>query len=148
MSGRELDVLVEGHSFLSDDVEGLLRLSDDLGIAGHLEDGRLGGAVEDGERGMSIVLAGDDIDALPWDELRLAALDDEGIALTPMEESGEPVEHGVLSGCASYSGEAVVGVARESAREVAADIAIGDLLRTVHEHLGAVVELWGAVDGP
>ena len=79
LSGRELDVFVEGHRFLSDDVEGLLRLSDDLGIAGHLEDGRLGGAVEDGERCMSIVLAGDDIDSLPRNELRLAALDDEGI---------------------------------------------------------------------
>ena len=50
-------------------------------------------------------------------------------------------------GTASLRGEAVVGVARESAGEVLAHVAVGDLLGGVHQNLRTVVKLWDTFYG-
>ena len=62
-----------------------------------------------------------------------------------MQQAACPLEHLLLGLSPALAGEAVVLVSRESAGEVLAHVAVGDLLRAVHEHLGAVVELGDAV---
>ena len=69
------------------------------------------------------------------------------MALTPMEQPAQPVEHGILFGRAALWRERAALVARETAREILADVAVGHGLRAVHEHLRAVIELRNAVDG-
>ena len=64
-----------------------------------------------------------------------------------MQHLTEPVKHFVLLFAAPLGGEAVVLVARESAREILAHIAVGHSLSAVHENLGTVVELRNAVHG-
>ena len=67
--------------------------------------------------------------------------------IAPVQQVAQPVVHFVLLLVAALGGEAVVLVARESAREVLAHITVGHSLGAVHEHLGAVVELRNAVHG-
>ncbi len=92
-------------------------------------------------------LAGEHIDAVVGNELFLLPLDDAQVVLAPVQYGLEPVEHVVLLGCAASLGEGIALVARETAWEVLAHVAIGDALGAVHQHLAAVVELRNALDG-
>ena len=103
-------------------------------------------AIKDGEHRLALILAGDDIYAVEGDELRLFALDDNIIALTPMEQTAEPVEHGVLGLCASLAGKAVLCVARETAGEILAHITVGYSLCSVHQNFCTIIKLRSAVD--
>ena len=87
----------------------------------------------------------DDIDTLVGNKLRLVATDDGLIALTPLQQSAEPVEHGVLGLRAPLLGEGVMLVTREPSGEVLAHIAISHLLSTIHQYLRTVIQLWNAL---
>ena len=119
--------------------------ANDLGIATHVELIVRAASVEDRHHGLALPLAAEDIDALVGDELLLRALRDGLAALTPMEHAAQPGEHPLLGLIAARGREAVVGVAREAAREVATHIAVRHLLGAVEEHLRAIVELRDAV---
>ena len=119
--------------------------ANDLGIATHVELIVRAAPVEDRHHSLALPLTAEDIDALVGDELLLRALRDGLAALTPMEHAAQPGEHPLLGIIAARGREAVVGVAREAAREVATHIAVRHLLGAVEEHLRAIVELRDAV---
>ena len=94
-------------------------------------------------------LACQHIETVVGQELNLFALCYQvfACAVAPVQQTAEPVVHFVLLLVASLGSEAVVLIARESAREVLAHIAVGHRLGAVHENLGAVIELRYAVHG-
>ena len=49
--------------------------------------------------------------------------------------------------CHALLGESVVRVTWETTGEVLAHIAVGHVLSTIEQHLGAVIKLWYAIDG-
>ena len=139
MSRFEAELFVELHSATGDNVLGGCGIADYLGIAVELHVGLLAVAIEDGEYCFALILACYDINAVEGDKLCLFALDDDIVALTPVEQAAEPVEHGILCLGASLTGKAVLGVAGESTGEVFAHVAVGDVLCTVHQHLCSIV---------
>ena len=62
-----------------------------------------------------------------------------------MQQTAGPREHALLCLRATFLREGIMLVARESAREVLAHVAVRYLLRTVHQHLRTIIELWDAV---
>ena len=91
------------------------------------------------------MVSADDVDALIGNELRLRALDDYIVVLAPVQQTAGPREHTLLSLCATFLREGIMIVARESAREVLANVAVRHLLCAIHQHLCTIVELWDAV---
>ena len=75
----------------------------------------------------------------------MLALRDYLVALAPVQQTTRPCKHTLLSLRTTFLGEAVMLIARESAREVLAHIAIRHFLRTVHQHLSTIIELWNAI---
>ena len=138
---RQVNVLAR------DNILGGLRVADDFGIACHLKLSVLLSSVEYSHGRLASVLACNDVDTLPGDELSLRSGSDHLVALAPVEQSGEPVEHCVLLSRASLACEGIVAVALEASGEVLAHVAVGLLLGAVHQYFGAVVELRGAVHG-
>ena len=67
----EFEVFGEVVVSACEDVFSLHGVADDLCITLHIQCGRAAGAVEDGECGLALVLAGDDIDAVVGHELCL-----------------------------------------------------------------------------
>lgn len=129
------------------DVFGLFLVADDLLITLYIHRGRLHCTVEDGECRTSLVLTGDDIDAVIGNKLRLSAFDDDLVALSPMQESACPLEHLLFSVGTSVLRKGVMGVIGESTREVLTDITVRHFFRTVHQNLRTIIDLGYAVDG-
>ena len=92
----EFEVLGEVVVTACEDIFGLRGVADDLCITLHIHRGGAVGAVEDGEHGLALILTGDDIDAVKRSELRLLTLDDNIVALAPVEQTREPREHGLF----------------------------------------------------
>ena len=99
------------------------------------------------ERGRGRTFGGDDIDAVHRNELGHLALGNYLVALTPVEQSAQPVEHIVLGWRAALGGKGILVVTGETAREVFTYVAVGDFLGAVHQDLGAVIQLRNALDG-
>ena len=81
------------------------------------------------------------------DELRHRALRDDLIALSPMQQTAQPVEHTVLCVRASFGSKGIAGVIPETAREVLSDISVALFLGAVHQDFHAVIELGNTIDG-
>ena len=128
-------------------VFGTFRVTDDLCIALHLHGGFLAGAVEDGERCTSLILAGYDIDAAVRNELSLLALGDDFIAQSPVQQSAGPTEHILFGLGAPFFRKSVMCITGESAGEVLTHMTVGYLLGAVHQYLRSIIDLWNAVDG-
>ena len=141
LTGLERHVTTQINVTACQHVLGALGLANDFRVAFHLQDGRLRGAVENGEHDVVVPATGNDIDAVIGDELYLLATDDGLVALTPVEQTAQSAEHGIFGLCTSFFGEGIVGVAWETAREVLTHIAVGTCLRAVHHNLCAIVQL-------
>ena len=116
-------------------------LPNDFGIAGNLKSVVSLLTVEDGQNVLAFVLAGNDVNAVIWDELGLRAVRNDFVALSPMKQTAGPIEHGILGCRASLAGEFVCLIIRETTGEVFADITIGYFLRAIHQDFRTVIEL-------
>ena len=90
LSGFKFNIGGEIVSAVGQDVFDTGGRADNLGVAGDIEGGGLGSAVKDGKRCLALVLACNDIDTIVGDELNLFSLGDDLIALTPVEQAGQP----------------------------------------------------------
>ena len=143
----ELDVASEVNLLTCDNICCCGGRTDDLGIALNFETVVRALTVEDCHHGLAIILASYYVDTIIWYKLSLLALGDNLVALTPMEQAREPVEHLVLGFGATLSGKLIYCITRESAREILAHVAIGNLLSAVHQYLCTIIELRYAIDG-
>lgn len=84
LTGLEIQVLGEIVIAARENVLNFGSRADDLFIARYIHRGRLAGAVEDGEGGLSLILAGDDIDTVVGDKLYLRTFRDHLVALSPV----------------------------------------------------------------
>ena len=78
-------------------------------------------------------------------EVDLFAADYGLVVLSPVKQLARPVEEGVLGWRTPLASEFIDAVARESAGEVAPHITVGYFFSSVHENLGAIVELWRTI---
>ena len=90
LTGLEIQVLGEIVIAARENVLNFGSRADDLFIARYIHRGRLTGAVEDSENGLSFVLTGDDIDTIVGDKLCLRTFRDNLVALTPVQQSARP----------------------------------------------------------
>ena len=117
-AGGQLHVFGQVYRGSGGDVTACGMVADDLGIAlhGHRGLGLL--AVDDGEHRAALVLTGNDIHALPGDKLHLCAPGDDVVRLAPVQQTAQPLEHGILLGGAAGSRESVLRIAREAGLEI------------------------------
>ena len=121
--------------------------TDNLCITGNIQLVCLVLAVDNRHHILTLILAGNYVNTLLRTELSLLALGNHFIALTPVQQVAEPVEHLVLCLSSALCRKGIVLVTSPTAREVLAHIAIGHTLGTVHQHLCTIIELRSAVDG-
>ena len=121
--------------------------TDNLCITGNIQLVCLVLAVDNRHHILTLILAGYYVNTLLRTELGLLALGNHFIALTPVQQVAEPVEHLVLCLSSALCRKGIVLVTSPTAREVLAYIAIGYTLGTVHQHLCTIIELRSAIDG-
>ena len=74
-----------------------------FGIAFHIKFGICLISINNCHYALAVVLASNDIHTLERHELSLLALDDYLVALTPMEQTAKPIEHGVFGICSALA---------------------------------------------
>ena len=121
--------------------------TDNLCITGNIQLVCLVLAVDHRHHILTLILAGNYVNTLLRTELGLLALGNHFIALAPVQQVAEPVEHLVFCLCSTLCSKGIVLITSPTAREVLAYIAIGYTLGTVHQHLCTIIELRSAVDG-
>ena len=84
LTGLQLQVAGEIIIAICQNILHLDSIANDLSIALHIKGSRFAGAVEDGKGSLTIVLTGDDIDAIIGNELDLLTLRNHRIPLSPM----------------------------------------------------------------
>ena len=121
--------------------------TDNLCITGNIQFVCLVLAIDNRHHILTLILAGNYVNTLLRTELGLLALGNHLIALTPVQQVAEPVEHLVFCLRSSFGSKGIVLITSPTAREVLAYIAIGHALGTIHQHLCTIIELRSAIDG-
>ena len=146
LTGTKFQIFGEIVITSSQDVLGSFRITDDFRITFDIHNSRLRCTIEDSESCTSFVLTGNDVNAVIRNKLRLLALRDDLVALSPMQKSTCPLEHLLFSFGTSLFRKGVMRIIRESARDVFTDITVRHFFRTVHQNFRTIIELRNAID--